>query len=178
MESAGLPCWSMALIPEGLRGPLQEPTRRAAGDCRFHRRLRGTRAGSGAQFAKQAPFFATRFRVIVPDACGQGRTADREGPLSYHAMAEDVLALLDRPAIDRADVMGWSDGGIVGLGLAMNRPGRVNHLVAFGANFRPDGLNPADQAWAELWIVPGASHSVIQEQPDLVNARVLAFLQR
>ncbi len=215
-------------------------------------------AGSGAQFAAQVPFFARRFRVIVPDACGQGRTTDREGPLHYHAMAEDVVALLDSLGVDRADVMGWSDGGIVGLDLAMNHPGRVKHLVAFGANFNPDGLEPADRAWgdtavaadfgpdmerfyrsvapdpdhyaaamdkiialwrtepnytpvdlgrirartliaagehdlvrrehsealaraipgAELWIVPGASHGVIQEKPDLVNRRVLEFLEK
>jgi pimeloyl-ACP methyl ester carboxylesterase len=62
-------------------------------------------------------------------------------------MAEDVIALLDKLDIDHADLMGWSDGGDVGLDLAIHHPGRIQHLVTFGANFRPDGLNPADVAW-------------------------------
>ncbi len=215
-------------------------------------------AGNGGQFERQTPVFAARFRVITPDACGQGRTTDRAGALTYHAMAEDVVALMDALGIEQTRIMGWSDGGVTGLDLAIHHPSRVTHVVTFGANFRPDGLNAPDVAWnrtataesfgpemqrsyeaiapdpshyraamqkiidlwrtqpqfapadlgrirakcliavgehdvvrtdhtealaaaipgAELWIVPGASHSVIQEQPDVVNARVLAFLAR
>jgi pimeloyl-ACP methyl ester carboxylesterase len=104
-------------------------------------------AGSGAQFAKQIPYFSGRFRLIVPDACAQGRTTDRPGPLTYHAMAEDVKALLDILHVQHADVMGWSDGGIVGLDLAMRHPALVRHLVTFGANYEPDGLSADDVAW-------------------------------
>ena len=104
-------------------------------------------AGNGKQFEKQLPDFARHYRCIVPDCCAQGRTTDRPGPLTYHAMAEDMIALLDRLHVRRADVMGWSDGGNIGLDLAMHYPERVSHLVTFGANFRPDGLNPDDVAW-------------------------------
>ncbi len=104
-------------------------------------------AGNGMQFSHQRLEFARTHRLIVPDACAQGRTTDRPGPLSYHAMAEDVLALLDSLHVRRADIMGWSDGGVIGLDLAIHHPGRVVHLVTFGANFSPDGLNEADQAW-------------------------------
>jgi pimeloyl-ACP methyl ester carboxylesterase len=154
-------------------------------------------------------------------------------------------------------VMGWSDGGVVGIDLAIHHPDRVRRLVTFGANFSPDGLNAPDVAWARsatadsfgpgmeegyrklapdpdhykdamtkilvlwrtepnftpaelgsikartmiaggehdvvrpehlealaaaipgarLWIVPGASHSVMMEQPELVNRTVLDFLR-
>jgi pimeloyl-ACP methyl ester carboxylesterase len=104
-------------------------------------------AGNGKQFEKQLPAFARRYRCIVPDCCAQGRTSDRPGPLTYHAMAQDMVALLDRLHVTRVDVMGWSDGGNVGLDLAMHYPERVNHLVTFGANFQPDGLNAMDVAW-------------------------------
>ncbi len=104
-------------------------------------------AGDGDQFEHQLEPFGARYRLIVPDACAQGRTTDRPGPLTYHDMAEDALALLDRLKLRRVRVVGWSDGGNVGLDLAMHHPERVSHLVTFGANFRADGLEPADVAW-------------------------------
>jgi pimeloyl-ACP methyl ester carboxylesterase len=104
-------------------------------------------AGNGMQFEKQLPAFSPRYRCIVPDCCAQGRTTDRPGPLTYHAMAEDMIALLDHLRIRRVDIMGWSDGGNIGLDMAMHHPDRVAHLVTFGANFRPDGLNPQDIQW-------------------------------
>jgi len=104
-------------------------------------------AGNGEQFGHQIPAFEKRFRVIVPDMCAQGRSTDREGPLTYHAMAEDVIGLMNRLGVRRFDVMGWSDGGVTGLDLAIHHPERLRRLVTFGANFSPDGLNPADVAW-------------------------------
>lgn len=104
-------------------------------------------AGNGMQFEKQLPAFTPRYRCIVPDCCAQGRTTDRPGPLTYHAMAEDMIALLDRLHVKQVDIMGWSDGGNIGLDMAMHHPGRVKHLVTFGANFQPDGLNPQDVEW-------------------------------
>jgi pimeloyl-ACP methyl ester carboxylesterase len=103
--------------------------------------------GDGRQFSEQIPDFRWSHRLIVPDACAQGRTTDRPGPLSYHAMAEDAVALLDRLHIRSADVMGWSDGAIVGLDLAMHHPDRVRHLVSFGANATPDGLTEDFENW-------------------------------
>jgi pimeloyl-ACP methyl ester carboxylesterase len=104
-------------------------------------------AGNGMQFSKQLPAFSKRHHCIVPDCCAQGRTTDRPGPLTYHAMAEDMIALLDHLHVQQADVMGWSDGGDIGLDMAMNHPDRVAHLITFGANFQPDGLNPQDVEW-------------------------------
>jgi pimeloyl-ACP methyl ester carboxylesterase len=212
--------------------------------------------GSGRSFSDQIPAFAKHFRVILPDLRAQGRTSDGPGPLTYHGMAEDIVALLDHLKVPRADVMGWSDGGIIGLDLAINHPERVKHLVSFGANFTPDGYTPAALDWistanaesfgadsrreyervapdpshyettmnkvlalwrtqpnfslaelgsirtptliaagehdmvrqdhtealahaipgARLWIVAGASHDVISEEPEMVNRTVTDFL--
>jgi len=104
-------------------------------------------AGDGRQFSNQVPAFSKSFRVIVPDERAQGRSADGPGPLTYHGMAEDVVALLDHLGIRRADVMGWSDGGIIGLDLAIHHPERIDHLVTFGANFHPAGLKSDDREW-------------------------------
>lgn len=104
-------------------------------------------AGNGMQFEKQIPAFSPHHLLVVPDCRAQGRTTDRPGPLTYHDMAEDMIALLDRLHLSTVDVMGWSDGGDIGLDMAIHHPERVRHLVTFGANFSPDGLNPEDLKW-------------------------------
>jgi pimeloyl-ACP methyl ester carboxylesterase len=96
--------------------------------------------GSADNFEKQVPAFAQQYRVITPDSRGQGRTTDSDAPLSYHLMAEDVVRLMDTLKIDKADIVGWSDGGNTGLDLAINHPERVAALVTYGANATPDGL--------------------------------------
>jgi len=62
-------------------------------------------------------------------------------------MAEDAVALLDLLGIARADVMDWSDGGNIGIDLAIHHPDRIGHLVTFGSNFSPDGLVAASVEW-------------------------------
>ena len=104
-------------------------------------------AGDSRQFERQRPDFASCHRLILPDSRAQGRSSDGPGPLTYHEMAEDAVALLDLLEIPCTDVMGWSDGGNVGLGLAIHHPDRLAHLVTFGSNFAPDGLEPAAFEW-------------------------------
>lgn len=82
---------------------------------------------------------ASRF-VVAPDSRAQGRSTDSSEPLSYALMADDMLKLLDMLKIQRTDVVGWSDGGIIGLDLAMHHPERVRRLVTIGANYDVDGL--------------------------------------
>ena len=104
-------------------------------------------AGDSRQFDRQRQDFASRHRLVLPDSRAQGRTSDGPGPLTYHEMAEDVVALLDLLGIPRADVMGWSDGGNTGIDIAIHHPDRLAHLVTFGANFSPDGLETAAFEW-------------------------------
>jgi pimeloyl-ACP methyl ester carboxylesterase len=60
----------------------------------------------------------------------------------YRQFAEDVVALLDQLGIERIAIVGWSDGAITGLELAMAKPERVSKLFAFGANKTVEGLKP------------------------------------
>jgi hypothetical protein len=96
--------------------------------------------GSLVDMRYQIESLARNHLVIAPDSRGHGRSTDSAAPLSYAEMAEDVHALLDRLAIRTADVVGWSDGGITGLTLALRHPEQVGRLVVIGANFDPDGL--------------------------------------
>ncbi len=79
--------------------------------------------------------------VIAPDSRAHGRSTDGPGPLHYADMAQDMIALMDRLHIRRADLVGWSDGGVVALDMAMRHPDRVGRVVVFGANFDAAGLS-------------------------------------
>jgi pimeloyl-ACP methyl ester carboxylesterase len=80
--------------------------------------------------------------VIVVDSRGHGRSTRNATPYGYDVMADDVIALMDLLHLQRADIVGWSDGGIQALDLALRHPTRVRRIFAFGANVTPDGNTP------------------------------------
>ena len=86
----------------------------------------------------QIPELARYFQVIAVDSRAQGQSTDSDQELSFSLMASDMSQLLDSLKVDSAYVLGWSDGGIVGLELALHYPRRIAKLVAVGANFLPD----------------------------------------
>jgi pimeloyl-ACP methyl ester carboxylesterase len=208
----------------------------------------------------QMPDFGAHFRVIAPERPGHGHTPDLDGPLSYDVMANDTIGFLDAVVGDPAHLVGWSDGGVVGLLVAMARPDLVRKLVVISANFDTSGLVPqwlkglmsmtagsddlvmfrtpyeavspdGPEHWpvvfakfqkmvstqpnisveqlgrigaptlvlagdddiislehtaalvraipnSELAVVPGTSHALLMEKPDLVNRIVLDFLEK
>ncbi len=93
-------------------------------------------------WGRQIEALAPHHRVIVVDSRGHGRSTRDARPYGYDLMADDVVALLDKLGIARADVVGWSDGAIIGLDLAIRRPGRVGKVFAFAANTRTSGVKP------------------------------------
>jgi pimeloyl-ACP methyl ester carboxylesterase len=90
-------------------------------------------------FSKQIPAFAESHRVIAVEQMGHGHTGDADRELTYRGMAEDTAELLRQLNLTGVDVVGWSDGGIIGLVLAAHHPALVRRLVVSGANLRPDG---------------------------------------
>lgn len=80
--------------------------------------------------------------VIVADSRGHGRSTRTEEPFGYDLMASDYLALLDFLKVEKVDLVGWSDGGIIGLDIAMTHPERLDHLFAHAANITTDGVDP------------------------------------
>jgi pimeloyl-ACP methyl ester carboxylesterase len=112
--------------------------------------------GSGDDWALQIPALtAAGHRVIALDSRGHGRSTRGPGAMHYQRMADDVIAVLDHLHIERTALIGWSDGGIIGLDLAIRHPGRLSRLVAFAANARTDGIrldgpaNAVGDAYAE-----------------------------
>jgi pimeloyl-ACP methyl ester carboxylesterase len=94
--------------------------------------------GSIKNFVYQIPYFAKNYQVILADSRAQGKTIDHTDSLSYEMISDDLNALLDHLKIKNANVIGWSDGGIEGLLLAMNHPDKVKKLAVTGANLWPD----------------------------------------
>jgi len=103
--------------------------------------------GDMSAFAKNVPYFAKRYKVILADSRSQGRSVDPGHPLTFEMMADDFAALLDAMQIPSADVIGWSDGGINALLLAIRHPSKVKSLAATGANLWPS----ADAFKPGLW---------------------------
>ena len=106
--------------------------------------------GSINNFIYQIPYFAKRYKVILADSRAQGKSADKGDSLSYEMMADDLNALLDTLQLKNCYVIGWSDGGINGLLLAMRHPDKVKKLAVTGANLWPDesAVDPFIYKWA------------------------------
>ncbi len=94
----------------------------------------------------QVPELAKTHRVIVMDSRGHGRSTRDARPYGYALMASDVLGLMDHLGVPQAAVVGWSDGAIIGLSLAMSHPQRVSRLFAFAANSDPGGVKDVNKS--------------------------------
>jgi pimeloyl-ACP methyl ester carboxylesterase len=87
--------------------------------------------------------FADERVVITFDQQGHGRTPDTSREMSYEEFADDAAALLRALQVERADVMGYSQGGGVALQLALRHPSLVAKLVSMSATYRQDGWYPS-----------------------------------
>ena len=94
-------------------------------------------------WASQVAELSKTHKVIVADSRGHGRSTRDAQPFGYSLMASDYLALLDYLKIDKTAVVGWSDGGIIGIDIAMTHPERLTKLYAQAANVTTDGVDPA-----------------------------------
>jgi len=91
-------------------------------------------------WAAEIPLLAKQHEVIVADSRGQGRSTQTKERLTYSLMANDYVALLNYLRLSDVAVVGWSDGAIIGLDLAIHHPDRLTALFAQAANASPDGL--------------------------------------
>jgi pimeloyl-ACP methyl ester carboxylesterase len=126
--------------------------------------------GSIAAFSNNIAALAKHFRVIAADSRSQGKSVDPNHPLTFEIMADDFADLLDAMHVDSANVVGWSDGGINALLLAMRHPAKVKKLVSTGANLSPDPASfrpdPAGNPEAELKAMLAKEPSNDEEKND------------
>jgi pimeloyl-ACP methyl ester carboxylesterase len=105
--------------------------------------------GSIGTFYGNIPYFSDKYRVIVADSRAQGKSNDDKDSLSFEMMADDYAALLDTLHINHAYVIGWSDGAINALLLAIRHPEKVKKIAASGANLWPDSITMIPAIWKE-----------------------------
>ena len=92
-------------------------------------------------WGEQIPTLAAHYRVIVMDSRGHGRSTRNAQPFGYDLMASDVIGLMDFLHIRKAAIIGWSDGAILGLDIAIHHPERLTKVFAFAANSDPSGVS-------------------------------------
>lgn len=103
--------------------------------------------GSIESFIYQIPELAKHFKVIAVDSRAQGRTTDADQEISYALMASDMAGLIDKLNLGKVNVVGWSDGGNIGLEMAYAYPEKVLKVVACGANYTHENfIAPPDSA--------------------------------
>ncbi|MBL7046057.1 MAG: alpha/beta hydrolase [Candidatus Marinimicrobia bacterium] len=94
--------------------------------------------GSISSMGNQIDHFRSNYYVITADSRGHGKSELNTDSLTYDQIAEDWAELANQLNIDSLYVIGWSDGGIVGLLMGINYPDKVKKIVTMGSNLRPD----------------------------------------
>lgn len=123
--------------------------------------------GSINNFYNQIPYFSKNYKVIIADSRSQGKSVDDEDSLSYEMMADDLNGLLDALHMDSCFVVGWSDGGINGLLLAMRHPEKVKKLAVTGANLWPD--TTAVDPFIVNWVM--RVYNSVKEKPSTPSVK-------
>ena len=91
-------------------------------------------------WGNQVRALTRHYQVIVMDSRGHGRSTRNGQPYGYELMASDVIGLMDYLKIRKVAIVGWSDGAILGLEIAIDHPERLTKLFAFAANSDPSGV--------------------------------------
>ncbi|HEV8513717.1 MAG TPA: alpha/beta hydrolase [Cyclobacteriaceae bacterium] len=140
--------------------------------------------GNGGSIGGRAnliPDFASHYKVIALDNRCHGKSDCPKGYLTYEQMASDVNAVLNHLKIDSAYIWGHSDGGIIGLLVAIHYPKKVKKLLASGPNLRPDStaVDPAvfplmDKMWPMVKndTIQSKQFRLLVEQPHIKIADV------
>ncbi len=105
------------------------------------------------------------YRVIVMDSRGHGRSTRNPQPYGYDLMSSDVIGLLDYLKIKKVALIGWSDGAIIGLDIAMHHPERLSKLFAFAANIDPSGVADASRSPVVNEYIPRAGREYAALSP-------------
>jgi pimeloyl-ACP methyl ester carboxylesterase len=96
-------------------------------------------------FEHQIAYFSKQYHVIALDTRGHGQSPRGEKPFTIKQFAEDLHDFMDEKSIERAHILGFSDGGNIALTFALKYPERIEKLILNGANLFPSGVKPLYQ---------------------------------
>jgi len=125
--------------------------------------------GNTDYWGGQIASFSAKYKVINIASRGHGRSTRDDQAYGYHLMASDILAVMDFLSIKKAAIVGWSDGGNIGIDIAVNNPDRLVKLFAFGANFNPSGVKPTvetDATFGAYVERAAADYARLSKTPD------------
>ncbi|QPC93348.1 alpha/beta fold hydrolase [Mesorhizobium sp. INR15] len=131
--------------------------------------------GHGDIWASQVAALSKTHKVIIADSRGHGRSTRTDQPFGYDLMASDYLALLDYLKIGKTALVGWSDGGIIGIDIALHHPERLTRLYAQAANVTTDGVDPgvlANKTFGAYIERSGRDYKKLSKTPDQYDAFV------
>jgi pimeloyl-ACP methyl ester carboxylesterase len=120
-------------------------------------------------FGGLTPTLAEHYRVYLPERRGHGRTPDVEGPVTYEIMARDTIAFMTAVGLPSGHVVGWSDGAVVGLLVALHRPDLVRKLVLIGQPVNQDGMPPEVIEMTKLDKMPDILPPMLREMYAAVS---------
>ena len=101
-------------------------------------------------FRGQIDVFAERYHVYALDTRGHGKTPRGDAPFTIRQFADDLLGFMDAHQIEKAHLLGFSDGGNIALVFALAHPERVDRLILNGANLNAAGVKRSTQIPIEM----------------------------
>jgi len=106
--------------------------------------------GDYSYFSKQMDDFSSMYHVYALDTRGHGKTNRGEAPFTIRQFADDLLAFMDSHNIEKANILGFSDGANIAMVFAINYPTRVDHLIVNGGNLNDKGIKRSVQIPIEI----------------------------
>ncbi|RDJ16926.1 alpha/beta fold hydrolase [Rhizobium grahamii] len=131
--------------------------------------------GSADVWGYQVAEFAKDHRVIVADSRGHGRSTRSQQPFGYDLMTSDYVALLDYLKLDKVTLVGWSDGGIIGIDMAMKNPEKLTRVIAQAANVTTDGVKAdalTNKTFSDYINAAGETYKKLSQTPNEYDAFV------
>lgn len=121
--------------------------------------------GTIEDFAPQRPELAKHFKVVAFERPGHGHTSDTDEPFSFSVMAEYTVGFIEAMGLGPTNLVGWSDGAIISLLVAISRPDLVTRLVCVSGLFDTNAQPPRDREW----IASATPESFRKNQPALAK---------
>ena len=132
------------------------------------------------EWDRQIPAIAHDFKVIAIDTRGHGGSTYTDRELSYELFANDILQFMDKMNLDSVDVVGFGDGGIIGMQMAMKQPDKIHKLIAIGSNITHD-TNAVYQAVldkVQAWDYEKMAFYLQMKFKDNPNPKMLATMAK